>query len=308
MRGRLAAPVVLAGAAVLALAACSSSASSPSPSSSTAPSAPSIAAEASAPAGDASPGVVEADAATEHVHNLALVGTDLYLGTHEGLFKQPVGAPMKRVSAEPFDVMGLTRSGDSWFASGHPGGQMGGPSNLGLITSTDDGVTWSLVSLSGEVDFHRLSASGGTIMGVSSHDGALRRSTDAGGTWTTLSAVPPFDLAVSPQDPLVVVGTTPDGPTLSRDGAETFTAIEGAPLIALLSWDGTELYGVDPSGQVLVSSDEGRTWATRGTVAAEPAAVTAQGGALAILAGGTVYYSTDGGQSFAPRITGLAGH
>ena len=56
------------------------------------------------------------------------------------------------------------------------------------------------------------------------------------------------------------------------------------------------------------SSDEGRTWASRGTVAAEPVAATAQGGALAILAGGTVYYSTDGGQSFTPRITGLAGH
>ena len=87
-----------------------------------------------------------------------------------------------------------------------------------------------------------------------------------------------------------------------------FTAIEGAPLIALVSWDGTDLYGIDPSGQVLVSSDEGRTWASRGTVAAEPVAATAQGGALAILAGGTVYYSTDGGQSFTPRITGLAGH
>ncbi len=304
MRGRLAAPAVLAGAAVFALAACSSSASSPS----TAPPSPSMTAEASAPAGDASSGPVEADAAAEHVHNLALVGTDLYLGTHEGLFKQPAGAPMSRVSAEPFDVMGLTRSGDSWFASGHPGEAMGGPADLGLITSADDGVTWSPVSLSGDVDFHRLSASGDTIMGVSAHDGAFMRSTDAGSTWTTLSAVPPFDLAVSPQDPLVVVGTTPDGPTLSRDGGETFTAIEGAPLIALVSWDGTDLYGIDPSGQVLVSSDEGRTWASRGTVAAEPVAATAQGGALAILAGGTVYYSTDGGQSFTPRITGLAGH
>jgi len=233
-------------------------------------------AEASAPAGDASSGPVEADAAAEHVHNLALVGTDLYLGTHEGLFKQPAGAPMSRVSAEPFDVMGLTRSGDSWFASGHPGEAMGGPADLGLITSADDGVTWSPVSLSGDVDFHRLSASGDTIMGVSAHDGAFMRSTDAGSTWTTLSAVPPFDLAVSPQDPLVVVGTTPDGPTLSRDGGETFTAIEGAPLIALVSCDGTDLYGIDPSGQVLVSSDEGRTWASRGTVAAEPVAATAQ--------------------------------
>lgn len=265
-------------------------------------------AEASDPAGDISFGAVEADAAAEHVHNLALVGTDLYLGTHEGLFKQPAGAPMSRVSAEPFDVMGLTRSGKSWFASGHPGGEMGGPADLGLITSTDDGITWSQVSLSGEVDFHRLSASGDTIIGASTHDGALLRSMDAGSTWTTLSATPPFDLAVSPQDPLVVVGTTPQGPTLSRDGGETFTVIEGAPLIALVSWDGTDLYGVDPSGQVLLSGDEGRTWASRGTVAAEPAAATAQDGALAILAGGTVYYSTDGGQSFTPRITGLAGH
>jgi len=285
---------------MLSLAACSS------PPSTTAESSTTSTPDASSTL--ALTGAVEADASAEHVHNLALVGSDIYLGTHEGLFKQSPGATMLRVSADPFDVMGLTRSGNAWFASGHPGAGMEGPSDLGLITSNDGGRTWQRVSLASEVDFHRLAASGDTLMGTAAGTGAFMRSTDAGRTWTTLETPAPFDLAVSPKDPLLVIATTPDGPIASRDGGETFTPIASAPLIALLAWDGSGLYGVDPSGQVLVSSDDGATWQARGTVGAAPVAVTALDGTLALLAGGTVWHSRDGGKTFTPRITGLAAH
>ncbi len=290
---------VLTTAAMLTLAACSSPPSSMAGSSTTNPDAPST---------QALTGSVEADASAEHVHNLALVGSDIYLGTHEGLFKQSPGAAMLRVSADTFDVMGLTRSQNAWFASGHPGAGMDGPSDLGLITSNDGGRTWQQVSLASEVDFHRLAASGDTLMGTSAGTGALMRSTDAGRTWTTLETSAPFDLAISPKDAQLVIATTPGGPIASRDGGKTFMTIEGAPLIALLAWDGAELYGVDPSGQVLVSSDDGATWQARGTVGSVPVAVTAQDGALALLAGGTVWHSRDGGKTFTARITGLAPH
>ena len=251
---------------------------------------------------------MDASGVVEHVHNLALDLNTLYLGTHEGLFRQAPGQALTRVSNEPFDVMGLTQSGETWFASGHPAAGSDGPPDLGLIASQDRGETWSPIALSGTVDFHRLTISGKTLLGVSAHDGTLMRSTDFGKTWTTISSTPPFDVALDPLDPSVVVATTPDGPTASNDAGDTFSPIAGAPLIALLAWDGGDLYGVDPGGQVLVSRDSGQTWTPRGSVGAEPIALAAQDGRLAVLAGGTIYFSTDAGQTFTPRITGLAGH
>ena len=254
-----------------------------------------------------SSGPVDAGMVAEHVHNLALDGTDIFLGTHEGLFRQAPGQPLEQVSEQPFDVMGLTRSGALWLASGHPGEGIDAPGNLGLITSSD-GVSWQARSLSGEVDFHRLAASGDTVLGLSAHDGALLASSDGGATWSDLGQPPLFDVAVSPQDAAVVVGTTPDGPVISNDGGATFSPIAGAPLIALLAWDGQNLYGVDPAGTVMVSADNGQTWTERGSVPGRPAALAAEAGNVALLSNGVVQFSTDGGLAFAPRITGLAGH
>lgn len=251
---------------------------------------------------------VEAGKVAEHVHNLAIDGQSVLLGTHEGLFRQEPSQPVLRISEQPFDVMGLARSGQAWLASGHPGAGMDGPADLGLLESTDGGATWQPRSLYGEVDFHRLTVSGRTVMGLSAHDGALLRSSDNGFTWTEFGRPPLFDLALNPQDPQVVVGTTTDGPMVSQDGGRTFEPISGAPLLALLAWTDTALYAVDPGGQVLISNDNGATWTPRGRVTGEPVALAAGGDGLAVLAEGTVFFSTDGGTTFYPRITGLAGH
>jgi hypothetical protein len=55
----------------------------------------------------------------------------------------------KAVSQEAFDVMGFTKNGDRWLASGHPAAGSTAPGDLGLLESTDEGVTWSPVALSG---------------------------------------------------------------------------------------------------------------------------------------------------------------
>ncbi len=270
--------VVALGAAVALLTACSSSGS------------------------DSAPAAPE----WGHIHNLSLEGDTLFMGTHEGMWQQKSAQVPVLVSQPPFDVMGLTRTGDRWLASGHPGPDMDAPGNLGLMESTDDGVTWQAVSLSGEVDFHRLVAAGDVVMGVSAHGGMLLRSEDGGASWFDLGTPPLYDLAVDPTDPQVVVATTEAGPVRSTDGGRTFTPITSSVLLALLAWTGNGLYAASVDGQILQSTDSGATWNTRGMLAGQVEALAADANTLVALVDNTIVESTDGGVSFSPRLT-LAG-
>lgn len=273
---------------------------SPSP-----PNAPATTAPATAP--EPAQPVSGADMAG-HIHNLAYDGRQLLIGTHEGLWAQDPGATPAQVSDEAFDVMGFTPAADRWLASGHPGAGMDAPADLGLLESTDQGRTWTEVSLGGEVDFHRLVTSGDVVVGLNAHDGRLLRSDDDGAAWADLGVPGLYDLAVSPADPSVIVGTTENGPVRSTDSGATFQPITGAPLLALLAWTGETLYGADVDGQVSVSDDGGATWSPVGSLPAQPSALAATGTTVSALVGDTVLESVDGGGSFTPRITDLAGH
>ena len=243
-----------------------------------------------------------------HVHNLAYNGDTLLFGTHEGLWEQAPGQVPKAVSAEAFDVMGFTPNGDRWLASGHPAAGSTAPGALGLLESIDEGVTWSPVALSGEVDFHRLVAAGDQLFGINSADNALLRSDDGGRSWTSAGAVPLFDLAVAPDNPDTLMGTTADGPVISTDAGTTFEAAPAPALIAFLAWTPRALVGVAADGQVLESTDRGANWQAKGQVAGPPAAVAADGSRVAVLSGGVVYESSDNGATFTQRVTGITGH
>ena len=253
-------------------------------------------------------GPVAAGSQWGHVHNLTLAGDRLLLGTHEGLWEQAPGQPGQLLSDPPFDVMGFALSGQQMLTSGHPGQGQDLPADLGLRQSTDGGTTWTGVSLEGQVDFHRLRAAGVVVLGLSAHDGRLLRSTDRGRTWADLGTPPLFDLALDPADTDHVVGTTEQGPVISTDGGVTFAPITGAPLLALLAWAPKALYGVAPDGVLHTSIDGGSTWQVTGSVPGQPAALTADAGRVVVLAGDTIVESTDGGVSFTPRITEIAGH
>ena len=243
-----------------------------------------------------------------HVHNLAYNGDTLLFGTHEGLWEQAPGQAPKAVSQEAFDVMGFTQNGDRWLASGHPAAGSTAPGALGLLESIDEGVTWSPVALSGEVDFHRLVAAGDQLFGINSADNALLRSDDGGRSWTSAGAVPLFDLAVAPDNPDTLMGTTADGPVISTDAGTTFEAAPAPALIAFLAWTPRALVGVAADGQVLESTDRGANWQAKGQVAGPPAAVAADGSRVAVLSGGVVYESSDNGATFTQRVTGITGH
>ena len=254
----------------------------------------------------ASSAAVTGPAEMEHVHNITLEGDALLLGSHEGLWRQEPGKTPQRVS-EPFDVMAFALAQGRYLASGHPAAGSRQPGDLGLIQSMDRGRTWTLVSLKGQADFHRLVTAQATVMGVTSADGTLRSSTDGGATWTLVGAGP-YDLALDPKEPERVLATTANGPEISTNGGTNFAPIPGAPLLALVAWKGESLVGAAPDGGIHTSADAGKTWTRVGEVPGQPAGLSVAGATVVVLADSTVWQSTDGGKTFTARITGVAGH
>jgi hypothetical protein len=306
MRRRAVAAVAL-GVAAFTVTGCAASSSTGAPSSAAAAPTTTRSAAGTGSSAPAESPVEVTGGAWSHVHNLAYDGPALLLGTHEGLYRQEPGQPPRLLSDTPFDVMGLTNDGARWLASGHPGTGEDLPGDLGLRAS-DDGTTWTTLSLLGEVDFHRLTAVGSTIVGVAAHDGALLRSTDAGSTFTRLDNPGVFDVALDPGDPASALATTQTGPVSSTDAGTTWRPASGAPLLAFLAWTSAGVYGVAPDGTVHRSTDRGDTWGQRGSTGGQPAAVAADGDRVAVMVGGTVLESTDGGSAFTSRLTGIGGH
>lgn len=250
---------------------------------------------------------IKVDNRIEHVHNVTVLDDRaLLLGTHAGLWRQDAPGEAMTPVGEPFDVMGFTTTPYGWLASGHPAGG-GGPSDLGLLESVDEGRSWTAVSLSGQVDFHRLTQSNKTVLGANSGDGRLWSSKDRGETWRTLGPAP-FDIALDPQDPRRVVGTTPQGLVVSKDRGQTWRTTSTQPALAVLGWGETGLYGVSVDGVAYSSADSGMTWESRGTVQGQPEAISVGRTSMAVIAAGTLWESTDGGRTFDARITGIPQH
>ena len=242
------------------------------------------------------------------VHNLLITDDGILFGTHHGVWLQRKSQDPVPVGDSRFDVMGLAKHAGGLVASGHPDSTEEQVGNIGLRGSTDQGRTWKNISLTGQVDFHRLASSGQVILGLSATDGALLVSNDSGKNWEALPNPNLFDLALDPSNPSNVVGTTETGPILSTDGGRTFAPIAGAPLLALLSWDTARLVGVTPDGLIYESLDQGTTWSQIANVTGQLRAIAARGEEIAVLAGTDLYYSSDAGRNFTIRITGISGH
>jgi hypothetical protein len=245
-----------------------------------------------------------------HVHGLGIDPLDgrLYVASHHGLFRDgPAGLEKVGASAAADrDLMGFLVAGPGVFlASGHPSPLEATPDPLGLVRSTDGGLSWQTVALGGEVDFHALDQGPGGIYGVDAQ-GSLRCSRDGGARWEAWSAPPALDVAADPYRPdrlvLAVVGGVAifDGSAASAPGASA-PVVEPAPQMVYLSWapDG-ELFGLTPDARLLASPDGGATWLPRATVPggrAQSVTAVGQGRVLAATAGG-VHESRDGGRTF----------
>ncbi|GJF03034.1 F510_1955 family glycosylhydrolase [Pseudonocardia sp. D17] len=258
-----------------------------------------------APAASAPTGEMPAAAAPVfgHVHGLGVDPADdrIYVATHDGLFRADVNGRLEPSGTTKRDLMGFTVAGPGTFlSSGHSGSDEQVANPLGLVRSTDAGATWTTLSLAGEVDFHALEISAGTVYGLDAGRQVLRVSTDGGSSWQDRAALPALDIAVDPADPARVLATVRGGVAASADGGRTFTAPAG-PQLAFLSWaPGGTIYGLGLEGALHVSTDRGATWQQLGTVpGGRPQAVTGltTGRVLAATAGG-IYESRDGGHTF----------
>lgn len=252
--------------------------------------------------------VVQATAELGGVHNLLITDDGILLGTHHGVWLQSKFQDPVLVGSSRFDVMGLAKMGNGLIASGHPDATEEQVGNIGLRGSMDQGQSWKNISVYGQVDFHRLTSSGTTVLGLSAGDGALLASRDSGKTWVTLANPNLFDLALDPSNSMNVIGTTETGPILSSDGGKTFFKIEGAPLLALVSWDLARLVGVSPNGIIYESLDQATSWSKIGSVPGQVKAIAVSGDEIAVLAGTNLYYSSDAGSTFTIRVSGIAGH
>ncbi|MFE3642346.1 F510_1955 family glycosylhydrolase [Streptomyces sp. NPDC059169] len=245
-----------------------------------------------------------------HVHGLGIDPADrrLYVATHEGVLTLGKDGSARPVGTSKDDFMGFTvTKAKTFLASGHPAAGTGGPANRGLIESTDSGQTWKTRSLAGEVDFHALEYAHDTIYGYDSTNALLRVSKD-GAAWDDRARPQALDIAVSPDDPAIVLATTADGIAKSTDGGRTFAAGQ-QPAMAFLSWASEVLYGLDDSGGLHRSTDGGATWQKAGTVPGGQAQALTAVDARHILAATQtgVHESRDGGRTFTKRLEVDAG-
>jgi photosystem II stability/assembly factor-like uncharacterized protein len=147
-----------------------------------------------------------------HVHGLAYLDGDLFVGTHHGLARLSHGEWQYLGAAH--DYMGLTQGPGVLYASGHPADPRAyGSTNLGLLRSTDGGQSWQQL-LQGP-DFHALTSWPDRDWVMGFWQGMLKLSRDAGVTWEDRPA-PSQVLALEATSEILLAGTT-QGLLVSRD-------------------------------------------------------------------------------------------
>lgn len=245
------------------------------------------------------------DPGAVHVHGLGTNPSDgaLFIATHTGLFRVPVGEDeASRVADRYQDTMGFTVVGpDRFLGSGHPDARDDLPPFLGLIESGDAGESWQPVSLLGEADFHALEARGERVYGFGS-DWETRKpqllvSSDGGESWEERPFPEPFiSLAMNPTNPDRIVASGESAAYVSSDTGHTWRELNpGAGLVAWRSPN--ELVMIDAQGTVLRGT--GKAWREVGQVGGQPAAFEAEPRGLYVaLHDGTIKRSTDGARTW----------
>jgi photosystem II stability/assembly factor-like uncharacterized protein len=223
---------------------------------------------------------IEYEYSPNHLHGIGFDPNNerLYLASHFGLFALEDGQ-MHQVGNERSDFMGFSMNPDDpteIFVSGHPQG--GG--NLGLLHSTDEGVTFDQIFTGVEdevVDFHGMTISPanpdwfyGAFMGH------IYRSEDRGNNFIAFQAdgldetglcwgVP--CLAASSDDPVIVFAGTQQGLMISADGAETWSVhndeLGQVAAVKVDPADGNRIIAYTEMLGLAVSEDGGQSWESR---------------------------------------------
>lgn len=243
-----------------------------------------------------------ADQRMEHIHALGVDPADgtLYAASHHGLFRIQPGAAAQRVGTGTQDLMGFVIIGPRHFlGSGHPAPDESGPTNLGVLESTDAGATWQSLALSGKADFHAIDVKQNQFFGYDSSSQQVVYSGDRI-SWERRAHMELADLAAAPDNPQFLLATTATGLVHSADGGLSFVPIDSAPTLQLIDWPAADsIIGVSPTGIVGSSNDHGSTWIKLGTVQGTPVALTTNGPQEVYVATDRgIYLSKDAGHTF----------
>lgn len=246
----------------------------------------------------------------EHVHELVPDPSDgsLFVATHEGLYRLTIDGGGSAGAEGPiggldFDPMGFTLAGGIAYASGHPGpttpDAFGSP-NLGLITSTDLGESWTNVSLTGVTDFHGLTVVAGVgsdprVFGYDGSRGRILISLDGGTSWTDGAELAARDILAVDD---LLYATTPDGLAVSSDNGMTFTIDAAAPALYVVAADQNgAIAGVDTTG-TLWTRALGQEWTHGHTVEGTPQAFALDGDRLYVADDRGIAYTDDAGATW----------
>ena len=224
-----------------------------------------LAGSANAAEGDASasPFVVPLSTPLDHVHAAVYLDGRLLVGTHTGVAEvDPATGAVTRRGASQDDFMGLAGTAERLVASGHPGAGSTLPDPLGLIRSTDAGMTWQTVSLTGEIDFHALAMDGDRIAG-SATAGELLFSEDGGASWTSIAAGEATSLAWFAGRLWMADGTALS--TWAPGDTAPQSVPDAAGVVVAAGSDGSRLWVLQPDGSLLASED-GSSWSSAGSL------------------------------------------
>ncbi|SEP15589.1 F510_1955 family glycosylhydrolase [Paenibacillus sp. OV219] len=180
----------------------------------------------------------DSDSAFMHIHGLGYSsdGNRLLVPVHNGLSVYDNGKWFAG-SGDKHDYMGFSASNDGFYSSGHPAVGSAYENPLGLIKSTNDGKSITVLALDGEVDFH------GMTVGYRTHtiyalnqtpnskmsQPGLFYSQDEGETWIKSEAVglqgQITSISAHPTEKSIVAIGTAEGAFISSNKGESFTVL-----------------------------------------------------------------------------------
>lgn len=239
-----------------------------------------------------------------HIHELAIDDSDgtFYIATHTGLYRLLEGGEPQRVAGF-VDLMGFTIIEPGvLLASGHPSPAMisdqKAPPHLGLIRSTDGGLTWESVALLGRADFHVLRPVSGGLYGYNASQRLLMFSSDLI-NWEPRGSVDLYGLVADPHNDNYLIGATPQGVAISEDGGNRWRMQAGAPRIMAIAWGDLERpVGITRFGDVVELNEELEWEKIYGFPAAPEALNLHESTLLAAIRGEGIWQSEDTGRTW----------
>ena len=185
-----------------------------------------------------------------HVHGLSYSpdGKRLFIPSHVGLAIYSEGRWSKAPGPE-HDFMGFSAAREAIYSSGHPapGSSLRNP--FGLLKSKNGGKTWEHLGLTGEADFHVMTASYGaaTIYVFSPVPNSrmpqpgIYYTADDGKTWTPASGKGLSGriaaLAAHPSRGAIVAAATDAGLFVSEDHGDRFAAVAAGSQATSVQFD-----------------------------------------------------------------------